>query len=409
MRGSLNFHIAFRYFRGLRSANLVPILSRISMVAIGISSGAMIVLFSIMNGFEFLIQDLYKAFYPPIRISATEGKFFQLPSEKMHALKQIEGVEQWSCVLEDQVLLTHFDEQKIATVKGVDNQYFLVNPLEDYLIDGTTEIRGGEEPTAVLGLQLANELGLDLHHIYAYFDLHYPNAEAAGRFSMQHALRSHRFRPVGMFQVQDEFDGQIILADLQTVQHLFGQPHAYSSIELKVAPGHSPQSVQKEIRGILDSGYKVETLYEQNQSLFMVMKMEKWAIYGILVLVMLIASFNMVGGLTMLALEKQKDMAILRVMGATPAMIRRLFYIEGLLWALVGGAGGLLLGWLVCLGQMHFGWIQLSGSFIIHAYPIRLVFADFLLILFTVAGVGLLAAAYPAARASKLPVSLRAE
>lgn len=402
---ALVFRMALRYFRGLRSANLVPILSRISMVAIGVSTAAMIILFSIMNGFEFLIQDLYKAFYPPLRISSNQGKFFQLPEDKREGLRAIRDLENLSEVLEDQVLLTHFDEQKIAVVKGVDEHYFKVNPLERYLVEGEARVWRGEEPNAILGLQLANDLGIELHHIFSYFDIYYPNAKGGQGVSGLSALRSQRLVPTATFQVQDEFDAQFVLADIEVIRSLLGREGDYSSLEIRIREGADASRVQSDIRDLLGEGYRVETLYEQNQSLFMVMKMEKWAIYAILVLVMLIASFNMVGGLTMLALEKKKDMAIMRVMGAPPGFIRSLFITEGLIWAMVGGLGGLILGWLLCLGQAHYGWIRLSGSFIISAYPVRILFSDFLLILTTVAGVGLLAAAYPASRASRLGFS----
>lgn len=379
------------------------------MVAMGVSTAAMIVLFSIMNGFEFLIQDLYKAFYPPLRISSTEGKFFRLPEEKWEALQKVKGLVYISQVLEDQVLLTHFDEQRIALVKGVDEHYFQVNPLSAYLVDGEESVQGGDEPTAILGLQLANDLGIDLYQIYSFVDLYYPNAEAGPGFSASQALRSQRLRPTAIFQVQDEFDAQFVLADIGTIRSLLGRGQDYSSLEIRLAEGVSVAGVRSGIRDVLGEGYRVESMFEQNQSLFMVMKMEKWAIYAILVLVMLIASFNMVGGLTVLALEKQKDMTIMKVIGAPPGFIRSLFLSEGLIWALAGGIGGLVLGWLLCLGQAQFGWIRLSGSFIISAYPVRILFSDFLLILVTVLGVGFLAAAYPAYRASQMKDSLRTD
>jgi len=174
--------------------------------------------------------------------------------------------------------------------------------------------------------------------------------------------------------------------------------------------GVDDKDVQKKIQQLLGVTYSVETKYEQNQSLYSVMSLEKWAIYGILTLMLIVAAFTMIGSLTMLVLEKQKDMAILRAMGAQPSDIRSIFITEGILWSLTGGGTGLLLGGLICLGQQHFGWLKLGGSFIIDAYPVSLQWADFLLIIATVIVVGFLAAWYPARRAVRADaVSLRAD
>lgn len=408
MNSILTRQLALRYLRGKRTANIVPILSRISMTAIAVASAAMIILFSVLNGFTDLVSDLYKAFYPEIKITATKGKFFALDAQQLAGVRSIEGVSGITTVLEDNVLLTGNDETKVAMLKGIDQNYLNVNEVKPYVIEGTDSVSLSPAPTALMGLQLANEMGLDINNAFSTLVLHYPNAKSSNlALNPTSAFQTLQLKPDGVFQVQDEFDSKYILAPLSLVQELMQTDGQYSSVELKLASNTSADRVQRELSEKLGKNFTVATRFEQNKTLYMVMKSEKWAVFAILVLVLLIASFNMVGALTMLVLEKQKDMAILKAMGAEPSTVRNIFLAEGVLWALTGGLIGLLVGALVSLGQQHFQWIKMQGNFIIEAYPVSLDWTDFLLILGTILFVGLLAAWYPAVKAQKAQVQLR--
>jgi lipoprotein-releasing system permease protein len=191
-----------------------------------------------------------------------------------------------------------------------------------------------------------------------------------------------------------------VLAPIGLVQTLFGEEGKLSSVEIKLNAGADAKAVQRDLRKILGSEYKVETRYEQNHTLNSVMKTEKWATYAILLFVLLIASVNMIGAMSLLVLEKSKDMAILSAMGLRRGTVRSVFLLEGMLWAAVGGGIGILIGALVCLGQQRWGWVALNGDFIIKAYPVQMKGSDFVVIAATVLGVGLLAALYPALKAA---------
>lgn len=393
--------LAWRYLRGKRAGNAVPILSRISMVAIAVASCAMIVLFSVFNGFESLIKDLYKAFYPELKITLAKGKFFALDAQQLQKLQSLKGVSYYTKVIEDNVLLTGNDEQQVATLKGIDQHYFQVNNVKPYIYEGRDAVSAGTIPTAIIGLQIANRLGLDVNNAFSRLTIYYPNTAISNpAINPQDALQSLQLKPDGTFMVQDEFDSKIALAPLALAQYLFRQQGRYSSIELALNGTKTANEVKAELQQQLGTSYTIATRYEQNKTLYMVMKTEKWAVYAILVLVLLIASFNMVGALSLLVLEKQKDIAILRAMGAEASTVQKIFITEGLLWALTGGGLGLMIGALICLGQQHFQWIKLQGSFIIEAYPVVMQWTDFVLIIVTVALVGLLAAWYPASRAT---------
>lgn len=400
---TLVWQLAWRYLRGKRSANAVPVLSRISMVAIAVGSCAMIVLFSVFNGFEDLIKDLYKAFYPEIRISPAKGKFFALDEQKLTAVRTLNGVTALTTVIEDNVLINSNDEQHVATLKGIDRHYMEVNNVKPYIIEGRDSVIEGAVPTAIAGLRIVNQLGMDVNNVFSRLHIYYPNTEAENlAANPMSAFQNLQLKPDGVFRVQDEFDSRFILAPITLVQELFLQPGQYSSVELSLGQGADADMIKEQLQQLLGKEYEVNTRYEQNRTLYMVMKTEKWAVYVILVLVLLIASFNMIGALTLLVLEKQKDIAILRAMGAQAGSIRRLFFTEGVLWAVTGGSLGLLVGGLLCLGQQQFHWIRLEGAFIIEAYPVTMQFTDFLVIFATVVVVGLLAAWYPAVRSTRV-------
>lgn len=404
MNKLLTWQLALRYFLGKRSANVVPVLSRISMVAIAVSSCAMIVLFSVFNGMEFLIRDLYKAFYPEIKISAVRGKFFHFTDEQYNKVKKTEGVAAATHVIEDNVLLNSNKEQRVALLKGIEPNYLAINNVIPFIDEGADSVsQYMPVPTAIVGRQLLNYMGIEINNIFNQITVYYPNAEARNvSLSPEDAFQSLQLKPDGAFRVQEEVDSRYLLAALPLVQQLLKSENQYSSIELSLHEDADMNDVKKNLQQFLGKDFKIETRFEQNKTLYTVMAGEKWAIYGILVLVLLIASFNMIGALSLLVLEKQKDMAILKAMGAENLSIKSVFITEGLLWSLTGGLIGLFTGTLICLGQQRFHWVKLQGAFIIDAYPVRLHLPDYLLIICTVVVVSLVTSWYPAMRAVKV-------
>jgi lipoprotein-releasing system permease protein len=400
MSSTLVRTIALRYLRSRRGMNAVPVLSAISMLAIAVASAAMIVLFSVFNGFEGLVRDLYKAFYPDLRISAAKGKMFQPDSNSLRLIYRLKGVQETAFVLEDNVLVNSNDEQMVVTLKGVTPAYFRVNNIKPYIIAGQDSLATAPVPAALIGMHIATQLGIDVKNVFSEMALFYPHASGMKTTMLdpQSALQSAHVRPQGIFRVQDEFDARYVLVPIEVARYLFHASGQVSAWELKLDEKADAASLKKAIAGILGKGFRVETRYEQNRLLYLVMRTEKWAVYAILTLVLLIASFNMVGALSLLAMEKEKDMAILRAMGAGKATIGRIFVAEGMSWSLIGCLAGLATGTLLCLGQHYFQWIKLDGSFIIDAYPVAMQPLDFLLVLTTVMAVGMLLSLYPAWR-----------
>lgn len=414
MNRTLIWQIGWRYLRGKGTANIVPILSRISMAAIAICSGAMLIVFSVFNGFDGLVKDLYTAFYPELKITPATGKFFQLNDTQLNQIKKTEGVQYFTQVLEDRVLLTSEVQERPAILKGVSKNYYKVNNLEKYIVEegiGRNDVDDtlgvGEKYNQItIGRQLMNEMGVDVQSVFSNIKAFYPNASMKNAtLNPESAFQSVELLPIKAFEVQEEFDSQYILADIEVANYLMQANGGYTSIELKLNEGYDAKKVAKQIQELLGNNYSVATRYQQNKTLYVIMASEKWTSYAILVLVLLIASFNMVGALSLLILEKQKDMSILTAMGARSSTIKSIFITEGFLWAFIGGGIGLALGLLLCFGQQQFGWLKLQGSFIIEAYPITILWSDILIIICTIVTVGLLAAFLPAQRAGKIDAS----
>jgi len=406
MNHTLVWHLAFRYLRGRRTLNAVPLLSRISMAAIAVGAGAMIILFSVFNGFENLVKDLYKAFYPEMKISPAKGKFFSLGQTQLTNISHIPGIRAVSYSIADNVLITSGEDQYVATLKGVDSNYFKVNDVLPYIVAGRDSITDSPNHTAIIGEHIANQMGLDVDNAFTKLTLYYPNASVANPIlDPTSAFQALVLKPDGVFHIQDDFDAKYILASFSSVQTLFNEQGKYSNIEISLNKGANPDDVQQSLQKITGNNYKVETRYQQNKTLYMVMRVEKWIVGGILLLVLIIASFNMVGALSMLVLAKQKDVAILKAMGASRGTIRALFLTEGVLWALTGGIAGLLLGTALCICQQQFHWVKIGGAFVVDAYPVSFQFLDFIIVIATIIIVGLLAAWYPAMRASKTEIT----
>jgi len=415
MNGTLTWQLALRYLRGKRSANAVPILSRISMVAIGVGSAAMIIMFSVFNGLESVVKDSYKAFYPDIRIVPKEGKFFATGALNTDALKRMPDVVHVAPVLEDDALVGNENEfsvsatqQRIVTVKGVTNEYFSVNEVGKYIEKGGADtLSQGESNTAILGIELSHVLGVEPDNSFSYLVLYYLNPDVRNpEADPENAFQTLKLHPSGAFRVLGDFDDKYMLAPLSLVQQLFHADGKLSAIELKTTAGKA-EAVKRALEAQLGNTFTVQTRFEQNQTLYMVISGEKWAMYAILLFVLIIASFNMMGALSMLVLQKRKDIAILKAMGATNRTIRSVFLLEGILWACTGGVIGLLIGIAVCEAQQKFNIIKMQGM-VVNAYPVKFVVTDTLLVMLTIIAVAFAMSLLPAYRATRtVDVSLK--
>lgn len=399
--------IAKRYLFSLRKQTAVSILSKISMGALVVSTAAMILLFSVFNGFESLVKNLYATFYPDIKITVTQGKFFSYTPQLLQQIQTTKGIQYLSTCIEDNALVSNGETQIIATVKGIDKQFFNVNNFnKDYIIAGNNELTVTNNvlnPSAIIGNGIANKLGIDVLNNFSSLELIYPNAKTdLLQVQDANAFQRQYVKPDGAFSIQDEFDNAYVLVPLATAQSLMNQEAQISSIEIKISSESDAAFIKKILQKKLGASFTIATRYEQNKTLYGIMQSEKWIVFALLTLILVIASFNLTGALSMLVLEKQKDLSMLRSMGLKGLEIQTIILLEGLLWSFVGCSLGLLMGGLIAWGQQQFGWVKLEGSFIIQSYPVKFVVGDVILIFMTVLSVGAIASLIPAFKSSKL-------
>lgn len=401
----MNVLFAWRYFRSKKSTNAINVIAWISVTAITVGCAALIIILSVFNGFEELVKGLYTDFYTDIRISPAKGKTILLNHQLQQQIKSTPGVAVFSLVAEEKALLVNGPYQSIVLVKGVDEQYVTTNKITEHIKRGKFSLGTLEDPSIVLGYGIENAIGADVERGVYPLTLYTPNRKA--NFNSLDGLSVNNIRASGTFQVQQEFDNKYAFTNLAFFRYMLNmETDEYSAAEIKVR-GDADQ-VKEQLQATLGDKYIVQTRYEQNKSLYAVMQMEKWVIYAILSLILIVAAFNMIGALTMLVLEKQKDIAVLQAMGASQKRIQAIFLSEGLLLAGFGAALGMLLATLICWLQIKFELIKLAGdTFIVKAYPVKLIATDYLLVLGTVTIIGFLAAWIPSRKASRQELALK--
>ena len=404
----MNLLFAWRYFKSKKSTNAINIIAWIIMLAIMVSTAALIVVLSVFNGFESLVKNLYGDFYADIKITPSSGKYITANSSLIKKISAVQGVKDISFVAEEKAVLVNGDYQTIVFLKGVDEKYKRVSQVQSHLSAGKFNTGTAEIPEIICGAGIANAVGADPTSPMSSLVLYLPNREAKNLTSMD-AMHSFEISPSGVFAMQQEFDDKYAFTNLDFVKYMLSLgPDDYSSMEISVTDKNNAEDVQEEVQHLLGKNFTVLTNYQQNQSLFTVMQIEKWVIYGILSLILLVAAFNMIGALTMLVLEKEKDIAVLKAMGAANSRIQNIFLSEGFLLAGAGGLAGMLIAYGICRAQIDFKLIKLSGgTFIINYYPVKMVAGDFILTGITVAVIALLASWVPAKKAATQFFSLK--
>ena len=395
----MHFLFAWRYFRGKYAFQAIQIIAWVSVFAIAIGTAALITILSVSNGFTSVVKTLYADFYADVRITPKEGNFFTIHAAQYNQLKSVVGVKAISKVVESRALLVKDGMQTVAIVKGVENSYGNINNIKKYLKRGECAIGDTSAPMFIMGIGIEQKLGLMQSMIGDTIQVYAVNRSGKA-ITQLGQLNTLNVQESGAFSVQQEFDDQYVFTNAAFAQYLFDlQPNELSAIELSVTG--KDEKVIASIQQILGSNFLVQNKYRQNADLYRIMQVEKWIIFCILAIIMLVASFNLVGALTMLVLEKQKDIHVLNAMGATQWDIQKIFLllsgVMALMGALIGGGLASLFIWL----QYKFHLIKLGGgSFIIDYYPIEPMAMDYVAIITLVIIIALLAGWIPSRKAA---------
>jgi lipoprotein-releasing system permease protein len=409
---------AWRYFKAKKTTNAINIISWISIVAIIIGTASLILVLSVFNGFEGLVKSLYTSFYPDVKISPVSGKQIVLTPEQLQKIRSIKGIKALSLVVEEKALLQNkandadsVDFQSIVYLKGVDSNYTSVTTVADHLLGGNFNTGTEDQPLLVLGAGVESAVHVQSESNIRPLAVYMPRKNAVNLDDPLQSLSEEAVNTSGTFIIQQDFDNKYAITNLAFVKRMLGMDaNSYSATEIAVMAGTDADDVRDEIKKELGKNYLVQNRFEQNAGLFSVMRIEKWIIYAILSLILVVAAFNMVGALTMLVLEKKQDISVLHALGASRNFIQKIFLSEGLLLAIIGGGAGMLLAFLIGFLQTKYHLIPLEGNtFMINYFPVKMVLSDFLLVAFTVMVIALIASWIPARKAALQQFALREE
>jgi lipoprotein-releasing system permease protein len=393
---NLPFYIARRYLLAKKSQNAINIISIISVAGVAVGTMALITVLSVFNGFDSIIKSLYNSFDPEIKISLAEGKTFDPADHPFERVREHRAVLHFSEILEENVLLRYGDRQHIATIKGVDEQFHLVTGVDTMIVDGSYALWEKQRPMAIVGIGIAYHLAIGLNFLNP---INIYVIRRTGNISMnpERAINRKFIFPSGIFSIEQQINSKYLLVPIEFARDLLQYPTEVTAIALDIDNGQDQLAVQEEIQSLLGDTFRVQNRNEQNELFYRIMRSEKWAIFFILSFILVIASFNIIGSLTMLILDKRKDINTLDSLGANAALIKRIFLLEGWLISLSGAVIGLVLGSLLSWLQAEYGLIKLSssGSFIIDAYPVVFRWLDVVKVFFTVLAIGFLAAWLP--------------
>ncbi|MBT3611799.1 MAG: FtsX-like permease family protein [Flavobacteriales bacterium] len=390
------FFIAKRYFTTKENSGLVHIISWVSLFGIAIGTAALILVLSVFNGFENLVLSMYNSFDPHLKITSTEGKTFN-PNEAKTLLLTVEEIEISALVLEEKVLLKYQEKEYIATAKGVSEEYLELTNFSSVLIEGEY-INGFESNNvAVVGRGVAYYLSMGIGSMFEQLNVFMPNRNNKTLLNLSTAFEQSAVLPVGIFGVQVEVDAAYIITPLLFVQQLAERNNEVSSIEIKLKDEGQMIAFQEQLQKVLGPNYMIKNRIQQQEFLYKILNTEKLAVFLILTFIMIIATFNIIGSLSMLMLDKKKDIATLRSLGCKVQDIQSLFFKKSMLTIILGTGIGLFIGLGLAFLQQTFGFISMGGgSFVINTYPIAIAFKDVLLVSVTVFIIGLLASWYPA-------------
>ncbi|MBP8033200.1 MAG: FtsX-like permease family protein [Bacteroidia bacterium] len=392
---NLSFFIAKRYLISKKSNNAINVISWISIVAIAVTTAALVIILSAMNGLTSVVADLYHAIEPDLKITAVDSKYMTNKKELTEKIKSIQGIKGISFSIEENALMKLDDKQAIVTIKGVDDEFKNLTQFDTVVIEGTYRFSHNNQYYGVFGRGIASNLDINVNDFISPISIYAPVRGTVESINPEDAFNKISISPAGIFSLHDDFDYKYVLIDLKAAQSLFDCPDSFSIIEISVNDKTELKTIQEKLQEKLGPQYQIKNRFQLNDVLFKTLETEKLWTFLILAFILVIATFNIIGALTMLIIEKKKDIKTLYNLGADQKFIRNIFMQEGFLITSVGAISGLVIGLIICLLQQRFHLVEFDKESIVPYYIIELQIKDFIWILGVVMVIGFLAALYP--------------
>ena len=399
--------IARRYVFSKKSTHVINVITGITMIGIAAISFAFVVIMSIFNGFEGLVLSLFNTFNPDIKISACQGKVITLDDSQIAVIKNIPYIKAMSFTLEENVLLRNNDRQHIARMKGVDEHFIEVTQIDSAIIAGEYDIDERENIYyCVLGIGVEQIMGINVEQPFNELDMFIPRRNATGStINPLDAFYVQTIYPKGSFAIQQDFDASYVIVPISLAKKMLDYTTEFTALEISVSQTKKSDAAVHLLNTILDKSiFKIQNREQQEEELFQIMQLERWLVFILLALVLIIASFNISSSLTMLVIEKQQDIRILLQMGAMPRNILWIFVYTGVLLAVISSSIGIALGVLICYIQQVYGFIKIpnSSTFVIDSYPVDVQIMDIILVLLLVISIAIVTSYLSARKASTI-------
>ncbi|WP_323755369.1 ABC transporter permease [Roseivirga sp.] len=378
---NLSSFIAKRYFASKKKKNFIQVLSWISVIGVAIGTASLIVVLSVFNGLQDFVRSIYNSFDAPLTIQASVGKSFLMTPELRSKIETIDGINVVTEVIEDNALILFQDQQVVAKIKGVESNYATVNRLDSFLVRGKLKLKENNINYAILGTGVAYDLSLRLDVNPYGMQIVYPKKLKPGVIVTNSSITRKSIVPTAIFNIEPVYNESYVFVPLSFAQELMDYGDKRTSIELYLNEGVSIKKLKEQVKNTLGSEFKVLDSDELHSSLLKAIKIEKLFAYITLSFIMAIASFNIFFTLSMLAIEKKRDISVLYSFGATAPFIRQIFLKQGSIISLVGSVIGLLSGLALCLLQQRFGLVSMGmQSAVMNAYPVKLELTDFIMV-----------------------------
>jgi lipoprotein-releasing system permease protein len=398
---NLPFFIARRYFGSRKKKHFIQVISIISMLVVGTSTMALVIVLSVFNGLEGLLRGLYNSFDPDLTVVTVQGKSFELDEKKLAEIRKIPGVVSLAEVIEDNVLLKYQGVQRVVRMRGYSEDFEKRSRFDQAITFGHMKLVKDTIAYAILGRGIFNELNINLNDDFHPLVVYYPKNIAPNQLNPTNLFAVNQILPGGTFSLEKYYDDNFMFVPISFAEDLMQYHGKRTSLEIGVKKPSQIQGVRAQIESLLGPDYSLKAEMELHGDLYKILRIEKIFLFLVLGLIIIIGSVNIYFSLSMLVIDKQKDLGILRAMGAAPDLLRKIFISEGILIAFSGAFSGLVLGVLICLGQQKFGWVGMGVQGAISpAYPVALKFSDLAAIVVFIIVVTLLAAIQPARKAA---------
>ncbi|MBN2729085.1 MAG: ABC transporter permease [Bacteroidales bacterium] len=402
------FRVALKYWRSKKSFSIINIISGISFWGIAVGTMALVLVLSAFNGLENMVDGMYNAFHTDFKIEPVNGKYFELNNINTNEIEDLEGVENWSAVIEEIALLRYSDRQKVVKLKGVMPDRGYEERFDTLLIDGRFKLQRDSIYFAIPGAGVFYDMGMVLCDQSTVMTFYAPKRTSKASSDLGSSFVVMNAMPKGYFSVQQEFDDNYVLVSYDLCAQLFDYEGRATSLEIYTTPDTDIDALENELQNLLGNDFIVKNRYEQEEALYKIMKSEKLIVFVILAFIILITSFNLISTLTLVILDKRKNLAALHAMGARVIDIRRIFLMQGILIGFAGLLLGLIIGLAITWAQLKFSLLTMNtGSLAFTAYPVKIVWFDLLYISLTVIGISFFVSLIPIRRISKQWLSLR--